>query len=141
MATECGFTDTHYKQLVQLKNRLIIHDFEILAFPCNQFGQQEPYKNSAIERFAKNKYGVNFPMFSKVKVFGELAHPLYQYLADQIERKPQWNFAKYLVDAEGMVVRFWSQEVTPMSLVSDIQMVIAPGLEEEFVTGDVRQEL
>ena len=140
VASECGYTDINYKQLVQLKNRLITENFEILAFPCNQFGQQEPKKNIAIEKFAKNSYGVNFPMFSKIKVVGELAHPLYRYLQNQIGRAPEWNFAKYLVDRDGKVVRFWAQDVTPMSIVYDVQRVISPGTEAYF-TKDVKQEL
>lgn len=92
--------------------------FTVLAFPCNQFGQQEPGTDAEILEFARSTYDVNFPMFAKVDVNGDNACELYQYLT---ERKPQpsgdpaiaWNFTKFLVDRSGEVVERFEPMVTP----------------------------
>lgn len=80
VASECGFTDQHYRDLQQLQRDLGPHHFNVLAFPCNQFGQQEPDSNREIESFARRTYSVSFPMFSKVAVTGTGAHPAFKYL-------------------------------------------------------------
>ncbi|KAK2490173.1 hypothetical protein MC885_001343 [Smutsia gigantea] len=80
VASECGFTDQHYRALQQLQRDLGPHHFNVLAFPCNQFGQQEPDSNKEIESFARHTYSVSFPMFSKVAVIGAGAHPAFKYL-------------------------------------------------------------
>lgn len=80
VASECGFTDQHYRALQQLQRDLGPHHFNVLAFPCNQFGQQEPDSNKEIESFARHTYSVSFPMFSKVAVIGTGAHPAFKYL-------------------------------------------------------------
>ncbi|XP_017404297.1 glutathione peroxidase 7 isoform X2 [Cebus imitator] len=81
VASECGFTDQHYRALQQLQRDLGPHHFNVLAFPCNQFGQQEPDSNKEIESFARRTYSVSFPMFSKIAVTGTGAHPAFKYLA------------------------------------------------------------
>ncbi|XP_070104062.1 glutathione peroxidase 7 isoform X2 [Equus przewalskii] len=80
VASECGFTDQHYRALQQLQRDLGPHHFNVLAFPCNQFGQQEPDSNKEIESFARRTYSVSFPMFSKIAVVGTGAHPAFKYL-------------------------------------------------------------
>lgn len=80
VASECGFTEEHYRALQQLQRDLGPHHFNVLAFPCNQFGQQEPDSNKEIESFARRTYSVSFPMFSKVAVTGTGAHPAFKYL-------------------------------------------------------------
>ncbi|KAM5321168.1 glutathione peroxidase 7 isoform 3-T3 [Glossophaga mutica] len=82
VASECGFTDQHYRALQQLQRDLGPHHFNVLAFPCNQFGQQEPDSNKEIESFARRTYSVSFPMFSKVAVTGTGAHPAFKYLTE-----------------------------------------------------------
>lgn len=92
--------------------------FTVLAFPCNQFGQQEPGTNAEILEFAKSTYDVNFPMFSKIDVNGDSACQLYQFLTQerpQADGTPDiaWNFTKFLVDGEGRVVERFEPQVTP----------------------------
>ncbi|XP_053393802.1 glutathione peroxidase 7-like [Mercenaria mercenaria] len=117
VASECGFTDGHYKGLIRLKNILqSTGKFEILAFPCNQFGQQEPGSNEAIQRFVREIYHVNFPVLGKVDVLGENASPAWKYLTSSFGSVPDWNFWKYLVDENGHVVNAWG----PRTAVEDI---------------------
>lgn len=80
VASECGFTDQNYRALQQLQRDLGPYHFNVLAFPCNQFGQQEPDTNREIENFARRTYSVSFPMFSKIAVTGTGAHPAFKYL-------------------------------------------------------------
>uniref|UniRef100_A0A7N5JB95 Glutathione peroxidase n=1 Tax=Ailuropoda melanoleuca TaxID=9646 RepID=A0A7N5JB95_AILME len=105
VASECGFTDQHYRALQQLQRDLGPHHFNVLAFPCNQFGQQEPDTNKEIESFARRTYSVSFPMFSKVAVTGAGAHPAFKYLIQTSGKEPTWNFWKYLVAPDG---KHWS---------------------------------
>lgn len=88
VASECGFTDQHYRALQQLQRDLGPHHFNVLAFPCNQFGQQEPDSNKEIESFARRTYSVSFPMFSKVAVTGTGAHPAFKYLTGECKSFP-----------------------------------------------------
>ncbi len=78
VASECGYTDEHYKQLVALQSELDDEGFTVLAFPCNQFGQQEPYDGVVIEEFATKRYKINFPLFGKMRVRGDDAHSIYK---------------------------------------------------------------
>lgn len=80
VASECGYTDSHYKALQQLQRDLGPYHFNVLAFPCNQFGQQEPDTNKEIESFARKTYSASFPMFSKTTVSGAGAIPAFKYL-------------------------------------------------------------
>ncbi|KAM6173349.1 glutathione peroxidase 7 [Erethizon dorsatum] len=111
VASECGFTDQHYRALQQLQKDLGPHHFNVLAFPCNQFGQQEPDSNREIESFARHTYSVSFPMFSKVEVTGTGAHPAFKYLTETSGKEPTWNFWKYLVAPDGKVVGAWDPTV------------------------------
>ncbi|NXU66530.1 GPX7 peroxidase, partial [Horornis vulcanius] len=87
VASECGYTDSHYKALQQLQRDLGPYHFNVLAFPCNQFGQQEPDTNKEIESFVRKTYGASFPMFSKITVSGAGAIPAFKYL---IGDKQSW---------------------------------------------------
>uniref|UniRef100_A0A8D2BP16 Glutathione peroxidase n=1 Tax=Sus scrofa TaxID=9823 RepID=A0A8D2BP16_PIG len=112
VASECGFTDQHYRALQQLQRDLGPHHFNVLAFPCNQFGQQEPDSNKEIESFARRTYSVSFPMFSKIAVTGTGAHPAFKYLTQTSGKEPTWNFWKYLVAPDGKVVGAWDPTVS-----------------------------
>lgn len=117
VASECGFTDGHYKGLIRLKKVLqTTEKFEILAFPCNQFGQQEPKSNDDIQQFAREVHHVNFPVFAKVNVIGEEASDAWKFLTASSGSEPNWNFWKYLVDENGHVVNAWG----PWTPVEDI---------------------
>ena len=141
VASECGYTDQHYKELVELQSKFFEEDFSVLAFPCNQFGKQEPLRNSGIARFVKNKYNVNFPVFSKIKVAGEDAHPVYRYLYESVRMGPQWNFGKYLVSRAGRVIQFWNQKSSPLSLVKFIHKHVHMAFVDDYEVYDVHKEL
>ncbi len=97
----------------------------MLAFPCNQFGAQEPGTDAEILAFATSRFNVSFPMFSKIEVNGEGAAPLYKWLkAEQPGDGPspeiRWNFAKFLVDPQGRAVARWSPQVTPEQIAAQL---------------------
>jgi glutathione peroxidase len=109
VASKCGFTTISYKELVQMYRDLGAEDyFTILAFPCNQFGEQEPEKEDVIHKFVTEQFDVKFPMFSRVDVTGENAHPVWKYLVKATGSTPTWNFFKYLVDHTGRVVEVFA---------------------------------
>jgi glutathione peroxidase len=104
-----------------LQKELGSEDFVVLAFPCNQFGAQEPGTDEEVLEFARSNYDVNFPMFSKIEVNGEGAAELYRYLREQAPNEDgtsdiPWNFTKFLVDREGNVTARYSPVVTPDDL-------------------------
>ena len=118
-ASQCGFTP----QYVGLQNMYEKHqhnNFKILAFPCNQFGAQEPGDEDQISIFCSEKYNVTFPMTEKTYVRGSNQHPLYKWLTSKElnGRKTssvKWNFQKYLVDKEGNLIDYWYSLTSPMS--------------------------
>lgn len=110
-ASQCGFTP-QLQDLVDLKSEFADQNFEILAFPSDDFGGQEPLEGDAIETFCHN-YGNNFTLFEKARVRGEFAIPLYKYLSKKA--KPRWNFHKYLIDKNGKVVDFFFPFTKPTS--------------------------
>jgi len=117
-ASQCGFTP-QMKELVELKNEFQGLDFEILAFPSNDFGGQEPLEGAEIIQFCEN-YGANFPVFDKIRVRGPYAHPLYKFLADKkqngvLSSVPRWNFHKFLVNRLGVVTDFFYPFTKPTS--------------------------
>uniref|UniRef100_A0A3P8USS1 Glutathione peroxidase n=1 Tax=Cynoglossus semilaevis TaxID=244447 RepID=A0A3P8USS1_CYNSE len=112
VASECGFTEEHYKDLQQLQRDFGPYHFNVLAFPCNQFGQQEPGSDKEIDSFVRRIYGVSFPLFSKIAVVGTGANNVYKYLAETSGREPDWNFWKYLIDVNGEVVDAWGPKVS-----------------------------
>lgn len=107
VASECGYTDLNYRELVQLQTDYQDKGLTVLAFPCNQFGQQEPGTSQQVLRLATQTYGANFPIFGKVDVTGDSACAAYKYLAGNMGSVPSWNFCKYLVDQKGKVVQFF----------------------------------
>lgn len=114
-ASECGLTP-QYEQLQAVYERFSFDGFTVLGFPSNNFGGQEPLDNDGIAHFCTQEYGVTFPMFEKIDVKGDAAHPLYQYLAElpePIGGPPRWNFHKFLVDREGQVVARFSPSTKP----------------------------
>ncbi|RVE73683.1 hypothetical protein OJAV_G00034100 [Oryzias javanicus] len=112
VASECGFTEEHYKDLQQLQRDFGSSHFNVLAFPCNQFGQQEPGSDQEIDSFVRRVYGVSFPLFSKIAVVGTGAHNVFKYLVEASGKEPDWNFWKYLIDVNGKVVDAWGPDVS-----------------------------
>ncbi|XP_077981962.1 glutathione peroxidase 7-like [Glandiceps talaboti] len=121
VASECGYTDGHYQALVHIQDDPALSDlFTVLAFPCNQFGNQEPKPNNWIYEFAKKNYRVNFPMFSKIDVIGDSAHPVYGFLTEKTSQEPNWNFWKYLVNPGGEVIRSWGPWISVEETYTEI---------------------
>ena len=128
-ASECGFTP-QYKGLEALYRKYRDRGFEVLGFPCNQFGGQEPGSEAQIAAFCTSKYDVTFPLFAKVDVNGDNASPLYRYLK---HAKPgllgteaiKWNFTKFLVDREGKVVARYAPNDTPESIDADVAKALS----------------
>ncbi len=113
VASQCGLTP-QYAKLQEIYTKYHDRGLEILGFPCNQFMGQEPGTEAEIKTFCETSYGVTFPLFSKIDVNGETAHPLYQWLkgatgGDEVA----WNFEKFLVSREGSVLERFSPKVTP----------------------------
>uniref|UniRef100_A0A3Q3IN23 Glutathione peroxidase n=2 Tax=Monopterus albus TaxID=43700 RepID=A0A3Q3IN23_MONAL len=88
------------------------YHFNVLAFPCNQFGQQEPGSDKEIDSFVRRVYGVSFPRFSKIAVVRTGANNVYKYLVESSGKEPDWNFWKYLIDVNGKVVDAWGPDVS-----------------------------
>ncbi len=127
-ASECGFTP-QYAGLQRIYERYAARGFEVLGFPCNQFGKQEPGDAAQIGSFCEKQYGVSFPMFEKIDVKGPNAHPLYRYLTRQAPgllgtRWIKWNFTKFLVDRSGRVVRRYAPGKKPEELQADIEALL-----------------
>jgi glutathione peroxidase len=130
-ASRCGFTP-QYEGLEALYQRHRERGFAVLGFPSNDFGEQEPGSDAEIARFCKANYGVEFPMFSKIAVTGDAAHPLYRWLAalpDPVGGPVRWNFQKYLVDRRGRVVARYDSRVSPddPALLSRLEALLAAG--------------
>merc|ERR1712017_45395 len=128
VGSNCGFTASNYKDLVELYDKYRGEDFEILAFPCNQFGGQEPGSNDQIKDFTK-KYGVEFPVTEKVNVNGPDPHPFFKYLKEKgpksfLGNDAKWNFEKFLVDKDGNVVKRYLSTTSPMSIENDIKKLL-----------------
>lgn len=124
VASKCGFTP-QYKGLEELYRKYKDKGLEILGFPCNQFGAQEPGDENEIKNFCSLSYDVTFPMFSKVDVNGDQAHPLYQYLKKKEKgvlgtEAIKWNFTKFLVDKQGNVVERFAPTTKPEALEKEI---------------------
>ena len=116
-ASKCGFTP-QYDGLEKLYQQFKDDDFEVLGFPCNQFGSQEPGSDGEIAKFCSTKYDVTFPMFSKIDVNGEKAAPIYKHLTS-VDAKPagkgpiSWNFCKFLIDRDGQVASRFKHSADP----------------------------
>jgi glutathione peroxidase len=126
-ASECGFTP-QYKGLQEIYDRYKDRGFEVLGFPCDQFGHQEPGSDKEIQSFCETNYGVTFPIFSKIEVNGENAHPVFQFLKGKkgglLGDAIKWNFTKFLVDSEGNVVDRYAPQTIPVRLASDIEKLL-----------------
>ena len=147
-ASKCGLTP-QYEGLEKLYDAYKEKGFTVLGFPCNQFGGQEPGTDEEISSFCSLNYQVEFPLFQKIEVNGENAHPLYQYLREQAPEEEidvnstlykhlqnkapellegstiKWNFTKFLIDQEGIVVKRFSPITTPEEIEKDIEALLA----------------
>ncbi|MCG7361041.1 glutathione peroxidase [Roseomonas sp. ACRSG] len=127
-ASRCGFTP-QYEGLEALQQRLAPRGFTVLAFPCNQFGAQEPGDDGSIAEFCATNYRTSFPLFSKVEVNGAGAHPIFRYLK-QARRgwlgtgRIQWNFTKFLVDRQGEVVARFAPVTKPAAIEGAIEKLL-----------------
>lgn len=124
-ASQCGLTP-QYAGLESLQKRFATRGFDVLGFPCNQFGAQEPGSEKEIAQFCETSFGVTFPMFAKVDVNGDSAHPLFKHLKSATpDRDPiKWNFAKFLVDQAGTVVKRYAPTAEPASIAPDIEALL-----------------
>jgi glutathione peroxidase len=123
-ASKCGFTP-QYEGLEKLYEKLHDKGLTILGFPCNQFGSQEPGTESEIGAFCQKNYGVSFPMFAKIDVNGDDAHPLYKYLKKEEKgvlgtQAIKWNFTKFLIDKDGNPVERYGSTTKPEDIEGDI---------------------
>ncbi|ANB61843.1 glutathione peroxidase [Anoxybacteroides amylolyticum] len=127
-ASKCGFTP-QYKELQALYEQYRDKGFVVLGFPCNQFGHQEPGSEEEIAQFCELNYGVTFPMFAKVDVNGEQAHPLFVYLTEKAPgvfgtKAIKWNFTKFLIDRNGRVVERFAPQTKPSELKVEIEKLL-----------------
>ncbi len=133
VASDCGYTNANYKQLMDLYNKYSNRGLQIMGFPCNQFRGQEQKCELDIKKFAKEKFKVEFPLFSKIEVNGENQHELYIYLKsnykdfklnDQNLKEIPWNFAKFLVSNEGKVLNYYAPDTEPKEIEKDLDKLI-----------------
>ncbi|WP_227935500.1 glutathione peroxidase [Alkalihalobacillus deserti] len=148
-ASKCGLTP-QYEELENLNGKYKDNGFSVLGFPCNQFGGQEPGTDDEISGFCALNYNVTFPLFKKIEVNGENAHPLYQYLVKQApedanldknsrlyqhlrSNSPEllegsavkWNFTKFLIDRDGNVVKRYAPTTNPEDIAKDIEILLS----------------
>lgn len=128
-ASKCGFTP-QFEGLELLYEDLQSRGLEILGFPCNQFGKQDPGNNEEINEFCQLNYGVSFTMFDKIEVNGRDADPLFKFLKKEAKgalgsRRIKWNFTKFLIDTEGNVVKRYAPTKSPEDIRSDIENLLA----------------
>jgi glutathione peroxidase len=126
-ASECGFTP-QFQGLEQLHRDYADRGLVVLGFPCNQFGGQEPGTSEQIGAFCQQNYGVTFPMFAKVDVNGDDAHPLFQWLKSQkagvLGGRIKWNFTKFLVGRDGQVIGRYGSTTEPAAIAPDIEAAL-----------------
>ncbi|KAL6582679.1 putative phospholipid hydroperoxide glutathione peroxidase [Orobanche minor] len=129
VASKCGLTNSNYTELTKLYEKYKDQGLEILAFPCNQFGSQEPGTNEEIQEFACTRFKAEYPIFDKVEVNGANAAQIYKYMksvkgglfGDSIK----WNFSKFLVDKEGRVMDRYAPTTSPLSIEKDVKKLLA----------------
>ena len=127
-ASKCGFTP-QYEGLESLQKSYGERGFSVLAFPCNQFGGQEPGSEAEIQSFCDLNYQTSFPLFSKIKVNGSASHPLFIYLKQQSpgvlgSKRIKWNFTKFLINRQGEVVKRYAPSTKPEAITSDIEALL-----------------
>ncbi|XP_057810407.1 probable phospholipid hydroperoxide glutathione peroxidase [Salvia miltiorrhiza] len=129
VASRCGLTSSNYTELSHIYEKYKTQGLEILAFPCNQFGAQEPGSNEDIKNFACTRFKAEFPIFDKVDVNGPNTAPVYQYLKSSaggfLGDLVKWNFEKFLVDKNGKVVERYPPTTSPFQIEKDIQKLLA----------------
>ncbi|OMO90689.1 Glutathione peroxidase [Corchorus olitorius] len=129
VASKCGLTTSNYSELSHVYEKYKNQGFEILAFPCNQFGGQEPGSNPDIKKFACTRFKAEFPIFDKVDVNGPNTAPVYQFLKSNaggfLGDLIKWNFEKFLVDKNGKVVERYPPTTSPFQIEKDIQKLLA----------------
>jgi glutathione peroxidase len=128
VASRCGFTP-QYTGLEAIYRRYRDRGFEVLGFPCDQFGHQEPGNAEEIRQFCSTQYDVSFPMFAKIEVNGDNTHPLYAQLKSAAKgllgsESIKWNFTKFLVARDGRVVKRYAPQDKPESLAADIEALL-----------------
>ena len=126
-ASQCGFTP-QYQGLQKLHEEFGDQGFAVLGFPCDQFGNQEPGSEAEISDFCEKNFGVTFPLFSKVDVNGDDAHPLFDWLKDSkggmLGSKIKWNFTKFLIGRDGQVIDRFAPTTEPEKLSKDIEKAL-----------------
>ena len=127
-ASKCGFTP-QYEGLESLQKSYGERGFSVLAFPCNQFGGQEPGSEAEIQSFCEMNYQTTFPLFSKIEVNGTASHPLFTHLKEQSpgvlgSKRIKWNFTKFLVNQQGEVVKRYAPSTKPEAIASDNEALL-----------------
>ncbi len=127
-ASKCGFTP-QFAGLEELYEKYRDKGLEILGFPCNQFGNQDPGSNEEIQEFCQLNYGVSFPMFAKIEVNGGGTDPLFKHLKKEAPgalgtERIKWNFTKFLIDAEGNVVKRYAPMDKPSAIEKDVEKLL-----------------
>ena len=127
-ASKCGFTP-QYKGLEELYRRYGDKGFEVIAFPCNQFGSQEPGSDEDIAPFCELNFGVTFPLMKNVDVNGDNASPLFYWMKAEApglmgSKAIKWNFTKFLIDRDGKVVKRFAPQDTPERIAADIEALL-----------------
>ena len=126
-ASKCGFTP-QFAGLEELYKKYSSRGFVVLGFPSNQFANQDPGSNEEILEFCQANYGVTFPMFEKIDVNGENAHPVYTYLKNSVPNaepeKIKWNFTKFLIGKDGKTLKRYESRVKPADIEADIQELL-----------------
>jgi glutathione peroxidase len=128
VASKCGFTP-QYAGLQALYERYKDNGFTVLGFPCDQFGHQEPGDEAEIQRFCSTSYNVTFPLFAKIDVNGSDAHPLFKLLKSEKKgvlgsESIKWNFTKFLVGADGSILKRYAPQDTPESIGKDLVSIL-----------------
>ena len=139
-ATRCGFTP-QYKDLEPLYQKYHAQGFEILDFPCNQFGQQAPGSIQEIHSFCTANFDIHFPQFDKIDVNGENAHPLYTWLKAQAGGDIKWNFTKFLVGRDGRVIKRYESRDQIAAIEADMQMEVSAVLSNIMARRSIRKYL
>lgn len=127
-ASDCGFTP-QYKGLQSLYQKHQAQGLEVLAFPCNQFKQQEKGSDEEIKQFCDLRFNIKFPLFSKIDVNGDNAHPLFNFLKTQApgvlgSKGIKWNFTKFLINKEGEVIKRYAPTTKPEAIEADIEKLL-----------------